>query len=68
MRVYMDKRRYLYFVRGGLGDSGFKTFYMVPGKAKQRSCLIFKDWRPTEEEAQADLDRVAAERGWTEVN
>lgn len=67
MKEYTDKKGYRYFVRGGIGDT-FKTFYTVPGKAKQRACTIFKDWRDTAEEAQADLDKVAAERGWTEVN
>ncbi len=66
MREYTDKKGYRYFVRGGICDT-FKTFYAVPGKAKQRSCLTFKDWRVTPEEAQADLDRIAAERGWMEV-
>lgn len=65
--TFEDGRGYQYFVRGGLGDVGFKTFYTVPGKARQKSCQTFKDWRPTFAAAQEDLNRVAKERGWTPV-
>lgn len=62
--TFEDDRGYRYFVRRGLGDV-YKTFYTVPGKAKQRSCQVFKEWRETFTQAQEDLNRVANERGWT---
>ncbi|TLN26706.1 hypothetical protein FDZ71_00405 [bacterium] len=65
--TFEDVRGYRYFVRSGLGDVGFKTFYTVPGKARQKSCLVFKAWRPTFAAAQEDLNRVAKERKWIPV-
>jgi hypothetical protein len=37
------------------GDVGWKGLSAVP-------------WRPSREEAQADLDRLAKEKGWQEWN
>lgn len=65
--TFEDKRGYRYFVRKGIADTGFKTFYTVPGKAKQRSCQTIKEWRDTFVEAQMDLNKVAKERCWTVV-
>lgn len=62
--TFEDDRGYRYFIRSGLGDVGYKAFYTVPGKAKKRSCQVFKEWRENFAAAQEDLNRVAKERGW----
>lgn len=64
--TYEDKRGYTYFVRSGIGGV-FKAFYTKPGTKKQKSCAVFKEWRNSFTEAQADLNRVAKERGWTPI-
>lgn len=50
------------FVRNGIGNATFKTFYQKPGKRPPHALPSPKlPWRDSETEAQADLDAAIAE-------
>ena len=50
----------------GLGQDCFKVRYQKPDKQGNCGwkCVKSLPWRNTYEEAQADLDYMATERGW----
>lgn len=60
---FMDSRGWIYFVRSGIGGDTFKTFYRKPNKPGDHGCHNLP-WRGTFDGAQADLNRLAQEKGW----
>lgn len=67
-RKYIDSRGWKYQVMSGLGEGAFKARYQKPekhGDVGWKGCAMVP-WQKTFEEAQADLDRLAKERGWNE--
>lgn len=68
-KAYVDDRGWKYKVMGGIGQN-FKARYQRPEKSGGEGWkgLAAVPWRNTFEEAQADLDRVAKEKGWKEAD
>lgn len=66
---YKDKRGWRYKVMPGIGPNAFKARYLRPEKDANScwKCYAKLPWRNTFDEAQADLDGYAAEKGWTKV-
>lgn len=69
-KKYIDDRGWKYQVMSGIGDGAFKARYQKPDHTGSNGWkgLSAVKWRPTFEEAQADLDCLAAKRGWKEWN
>ena len=67
-KKYIDSRGRKYRVMSGLGENCFKARYQRPEKQGDVGWkgLAAVPWRQTREEAQADLDQLAAKRGWRE--
>jgi hypothetical protein len=67
-KKYKDQRGWKYQVMGGIGGGTFKARYQKPEKhgSDGWKCLSAVPWRADAAQAQADLDRLAKERGWTE--
>ena len=65
-KVYRDNRGWIFFVRSGLGENTFKAFYTKNVEDFQRNirCHAVKslEWRGTENLAQVDLDKYAANK------
>ena len=64
---YIDARSWKYKVMSGIGSDCFKARYQQPDKDDSVSGwkgVAAVPWRTTFAEAQADLDRLAKERGW----
>lgn len=65
-KVYRDNRGWIFFVRSGLGENTFKAFYAKNVEDFQRNirCHAVKslEWRGTENLAQVDLDKYAANK------
>ena len=65
-KVYRDNRGWIFFVRSGLGENTFKAFYAKNVEDYQRNirCHAVKslEWRGTENLAQVDLDKYAANK------
>lgn len=63
--IYIDRRGWKYKVMGGIGDT-FKARYQKPDKTGDAGWkgLAAAPWRETFEQAQADLDELAQEKGW----
>lgn len=68
-KKYIDARGWKYQVMSGIGsDPAFKARYQRPEKQGDIGWkgLAAVPWRTTREEAQADLDQLAAKKGWRE--
>ena len=67
-KKYIDSRGWKYQVMSGLGQDTFKARYQRPEKHGDVGWkgLASVPWRKTFEEAQADLNRLAQEKGWKE--
>ena len=67
-KKYIDSRGWKYRVMGGIGPDAFKARYQKPEKQGDDGWkgLAAVPWRTTFEEAQADLDWLASEKGWKE--
>lgn len=68
-KKYIDERGWKYRVMLWIADSPrpiYKARYQKPGSASWR-CVAALPWQLTEEDAQADLDQMAARKGWTEM-
>ena len=68
--VYRDSRGWTYQVMGGLGEDCYKARHQRPehsGSSTGWKCVSSLPWRKTSGEAQADLDELAARKGWTPV-
>lgn len=65
-KVYRDNRGWVFFVRSGLGENTFKAFYAKNVEDYQHNirCHAVKslEWQSTENLAQVDLDRYAANK------
>lgn len=64
--IYIDDRGWLYKVMPGLGSNTYKGRYQKPGKAGWK-CMANLSWQSNFETAQADLDALAADKGWRVV-
>ena len=71
-KVYRDNRGWVFFVRSGLGENTFKAFYAKNVEDYQRNirCHAVKslEWRGTENLAQVDLDKYAANKKMEVLN
>lgn len=67
-KKYIDARGWKYKVMSGLGDNSFKARYQKPEKTGNTGWrgLAAVPWRKSFQEAQMDLDRLAAGKGWKE--
>lgn len=68
---YIDTRGWKYKVMSGIGYDRYKARYQKPDKDSSVSGwkgVAAVPWRTTFAEAQADLDRLAKERGWSVWN
>ena len=65
-KKYIDKRGWKYQVMGGIGGGIFRARYQKPNHSGATGWKSVGQlpWRLTFEEAQADLDRMACEKGW----
>lgn len=68
VKAYIDARGWKYRVMPGIGDDSFKTRYQ---KADKHGLIGWKGfpqlpWRGSFDEAQADLNAYAKEKGWNE--
>lgn len=66
VKIYTDRRGWKFYVRSGIGGDNFKPVYSKPGSTRVHCSTMFS-WRNTFDEAQADLNKMAKERGWREV-
>ena len=62
--VFKDDRGWTFFVRAGLGENNYKTFYKKPGKNSGGHGYRNLPWRKTFREAQEDLNQLATKKGW----
>lgn len=67
-KAYIDHRGWKYQVMSGLGGNTFKARYQKPDRQGNVGWkgLITVPWYGSREAAQADLDRLAAKKGWKE--
>jgi hypothetical protein len=65
-KMYIDSRGWMYRVMSGIGEDRFKARYCKPDKAGWHGVKKLP-WRETHEGAQADLDKLAQEKGWMEA-
>ena len=67
-KKYIDDRGWKYRVMSGLGPDTYKARYQRADKQGDVGWkgLAAVPWRKTPEEAQADLDQLAAKKGWKE--
>ena len=67
-KKYIDSRGWKYQVMRGLGESNYKARYQKPEKRGDIGWkgLASVPWRKSFEEAQADLDQLAAKKSWKE--
>ena len=68
VKVYIDNRGWKYKVMSGIGQDSFKARYQKPDKQGSDGWkgLAALPWRKTFDEAQADLNIYAKEKGWSE--
>lgn len=65
MAIYSDSRGWLYKVMPGLGGDTFKARYHKPEYPPHKwKCVMTLPWRASADEANADLERLAREKGW----
>ena len=64
--IYIDDRGWLYKVMPGLGSNTYKGRYQKPGRSSWK-CMTNLSWQSDSEAAQADLDTLAADKGWKVV-
>ena len=62
-KTYTDRRGWRFRVMPGIGGDVFKARYQKPD-AKNWHGVATLPWRESMEAAQADLDRMAQEKGW----
>lgn len=67
-KKYIDSRGWKYVVLPGFGKGAYKAWFQKAGKfgVMGWKCVAALPWRKTREEAQADLDRLAEQKGWAE--
>lgn len=70
VRMYIDSRGWKYRAMPGLGGNTFKARYQKPEKHGSNSWkgVSALPWRPSFDEAQADLNAYAKQKGWSEWN
>lgn len=67
-KAYIDGRGWKYRVMPGLGEGAYKARYQKENHhgGGGWKCVAALPWRGSSEEAQADLDRLAVKKGWSE--
>ena len=64
VKCYFDKRGTIYFIRPGIRQKGFRTYFLRQGDEKQ--CEYDKlSIQPSFAEAQSALNAVAREKKWS---
>lgn len=68
VKSYIDNRGWKYKVVGGIGGDSFKARYQKPEKTGSAGWkgLASVPWRDTFDNAQADLNKLAQQKGWAE--
>ena len=68
VKAYIDNRGWKYCVMAGIGTSSFKARYQKPEKSGETGWkgVVSLPWRSSFDEAQADLNAYAQERGFSE--
>lgn len=68
VKRYKDSRGWKYKVMSGIGSDTFKARYQKPDKTGSAGWkgVATLPWRATFDDAQADLNRMAHEKGWQE--
>lgn len=66
VKKYIDKRGWIFFVRDGLGDSNYKTFFKKPDRMGSHGYTGSK-WHKTFTEAQKELNEIALKKKWQEI-
>lgn len=61
---FKDERGWLFFVRKGLGESNYKTFFKKPGQKTEGHGYRNLSWQKSFREAQEDLNKLALKKGW----
>ena len=61
--VYIDDRGWIYKVMPGIGHDAYKARYQKPHTQSWKGVRTLP-WRKTFEEAQQDLDALAAKKRW----
>ncbi len=61
--TFIDERGWEYFIRSGIGQKQFKTFYRKPGSAKEKGYSRVV-WRDSFREAQIDLNELGSNKQW----
>lgn len=67
VKTYVDDRGWKYKVMGGIGGNTFKARYQKPGMSGWK-CMTRMEWRKNFDEAQKDLNIMAALKKWTEIS
>ena len=70
VKMYTDDRRWIYFVRSGIGSDQYKGFYAKNKEdyrdgIRQHGMRTLK-WMDTFDEAQSVLNTYAEKKGWKE--
>jgi len=66
VNTFIDSREWKYRVMSGLGDAGFKGRYQKSGKASWK-CMRNLEWQKRFDQAQSDLNKMAAAKGWRSI-
>lgn len=70
VKIYIDNRGWIYFVRPGLGENNYKGFYaknIEDYKAGYRQHgMRSLEWRKSFDNAQKELNAYAEKKGWEE--
>lgn len=66
---YIDKRGWRYKVQSGIGQNTYKAKFLRPDRNSTNGWHGYSHlpWRDTFDEAQTDLDDLAAAKGWEMV-
>jgi hypothetical protein len=70
VKNYIDKRGWKYRVQTGIGDpTQYKARFQKPEKHGEDGwhCVAALPWRETFDQAQADLNAYAEQKGWREI-
>lgn len=72
VKVYIDNRGWIYFVRSGIGPDRFKGFYTKSIEDYKSGIhqhgMRAVQWQNTFDKAQSDLNIYAEKKGWKELN
>jgi hypothetical protein len=62
--TFVDARGWEYFVRAGLSENKYNTFYKKPGKKGDGHSCRMTNWKDSFMFAQEELNELAVKKGW----